>query len=63
MSEVLRLDCPERPMEVALIDALTRAIDELGRRNMTLAEIIGCLETVKLDMYNEVRETWETFDE
>lgn len=56
MGELKRLDVPERPLEVSLIDAFNRAIDELGRNNMTLAEIIGCIETVKFDLWMEVTE-------
>ena len=41
----------DRPMEVALLDALRNTISEVAGDKMTGPEIIGCLELIKLNIY------------
>ena len=42
----------DRPMEIALEDAIRNAIDELVVNKMTIVEIIGILEKIKLDLWH-----------
>jgi len=41
----------DRPMEIALLDAIHKAIFEVAGDKMTGPEIIGCLELIKLHFY------------
>ena len=45
-----------RPTQVALADAINRVVDELGTDRMTLAEIVGVLDVVKMELIIEHRE-------
>lgn len=44
----------DRPLEAALIDAIQNAIAEVGDDKLTPAEILGCLETVKMQFWVDV---------
>ena len=46
-----------RPTQVALADAINRVIDELGTDRMALAEIVGVLDVVKMELVIEQRES------
>ena len=45
-----------RPTQVALADAINRVIDDLGMDRMTLAEIVGVLDVVKMELIIEQKE-------
>ena len=52
MSNVSKLEgAPDRPFTFALAVAIDEAIEELATEKVTLIEIIGCLEFVKMKFY------------
>ena len=52
MSNVKNVDFgSDRPLERCLLDAIQDAIYTIGSEKMTPAEILGCLETAKLQFY------------
>ena len=55
MGNVEKIDTPDRPLEVSLITAINQVIDDISDKGMTLAEILGCRDVVKMDLYLEVR--------
>lgn len=57
MSNVEKLDVPDRPLEISLMDAINRVIEDIATDKMTLPEIMGVIEMVKLDLYSEIRES------
>ena len=44
----------DRPAEKALIDAIEKSIEDIAYGNMTLAEILGCLDLVSKQVYEEL---------
>lgn len=40
-----------RPHEVALVDAINKAINDIAEGNMTMIEILGCLDFVSKDIH------------
>ena len=51
MAEIIDLGSKDRPREVILITSIHKAINEISVNEMTLAEILGCLEIVSKDVY------------
>jgi hypothetical protein len=51
MSNIEKLDTPERPLEIALSHAIKNVIYEIGSGKMTIMEIIGVIEMVKLEIF------------
>jgi len=52
MGDIEQLDAKtDRPHEVALMNALSAAIDEFGAGKMTLIEIVGCLTCMGQEIY------------
>lgn len=45
---VIQLGGVDRPLEVALLDALEDVINEIAPGNMTHIEVVGCLEMLKV---------------
>ena len=43
----------DRPEQVALLNAITDAIEEIAPGKMTTIEVLGVLEQVKLQTYTE----------
>lgn len=43
----------DRPAEVALMNAITDAIEEIAPGKLTAIEVIGVLEQIKLQTYTE----------
>lgn len=53
MTNITEINSVIRPHEVALINAINLSIDEIAVGNMTLAEILGCLDLVAKDIYQQ----------
>jgi len=52
MGDIEQLDAKtDRPHEVALMNALSAAIDEFGAGKMTVIEICGCLDCMGKEFY------------
>ena len=59
MGDVTKLNDIMRPSQVALADAINRAIDELAMDKMTLSEVIGVLDVVKMERFIKQKEREE----
>jgi hypothetical protein len=50
---VIVLNCPERPFEITLYDALESAIYDIAPGKMTPIEVLGCLDKLSKDFYRD----------
>lgn len=53
MSNILNIETVDRPDEVALVDALHKAINDIAVGKMTVSEILGCLDLVSKSIYQD----------
>ena len=51
MGEIHNLNKTDRPHAYALIMAIHKAIDDIATNNMTLFEVLGCLDVVSKDFH------------
>jgi hypothetical protein len=51
MGKIHNLNKTDRPHAYALIMAIHKAIDDIATDNMTLFEILGCLDVVSKDFH------------
>lgn len=54
MSNISKIETVDRPAEIALMNAITKAIDDIAVGKMTLAEILGVLDLAGKELFERL---------